>query len=468
MHRSSETIGAIAAALAKAQAELTNPEKSLIATIRSPFPREPERSFRYAPLASGLDIVRRTLGRHEIAAMQSTEIDKEAGLVRLITILAHASGEWVSSDWPVCALADTAVPHRMGAALTYARRYALFTLVGIAGEDDLDAPDLNVRPGPAGAPTGKEGLAQASDKGNFSADSLARSRAVGSTMEPRRLTPTPVLAPVLRDQLSAVLRDELLAEVAKLCDDDGAAQWAHRALPAKNSLTDTDARQVEEAFQAKLVAFAAAAQKTGTSAPGTEAVVAEIEGLPSPASGPHEAAPDRQPPTLGSPSVDSRDETGQKRQLRKRGQPREPDASLLTLDGEAFAVTDGEKATAQDASVPRIDKAELPLSEPRRHRDRDHLKFVTLQPCLLCGRRPSDAHHLRFAQSAALGRRVSDEFTVPLCRLHHRALHRRGDEAAWWAEQQVEPLAVAQELWTETRGNGARLGFSLTAIGPSQ
>src|SRR5438309_3092055 len=142
MHRSSETIGAIAAALAKAQAELTNPEKSLSATIRSPFPREPERTFRYAPLASGLDIVRKTLGRHEIAAVQSTEIDKEAGLIRLTTILAHASGEWLSSDWPVCALADTAAPHRMGAALTYARRYALFTLVGIAGEDDLDAPDL--------------------------------------------------------------------------------------------------------------------------------------------------------------------------------------------------------------------------------------------------------------------------------------------------------------------------------------
>src|SRR6266576_5685903 len=108
MQHSSETIGAIAAALAKAQAELTNPEKSLSATIRSPFPREPERTFRYAPLASGLDIVRKTLGRHEIAAVQSTAIDKDAGLIRLTTILAHASGEWLSSDWPVCAIAETA------------------------------------------------------------------------------------------------------------------------------------------------------------------------------------------------------------------------------------------------------------------------------------------------------------------------------------------------------------------------
>src|ERR1700746_368054 len=178
MHRSSESIGTIAAALAKAQAELTNPEKSLTATLRSPFPREESRTFRYAPLSSGLDIVRKTLGQHEIAAIQSTEIDKEAGLIRLTTILAPSSGEWVSSDGPVCAIADTAAPHRMGAALTYARRYALFTLVGIAGEDDLDAPDLNVRPGPAGATNGKEGVAPGSDLENFSTGALARFRPV--------------------------------------------------------------------------------------------------------------------------------------------------------------------------------------------------------------------------------------------------------------------------------------------------
>ena len=142
MQHSSESIGAIAGALAKAQAELTNPEKALIATIRSPFPREGDRTFRYASLSSGLDIVRKTLGKHEIATVQTTSIDNEAGLIRLTTVLAHTSGEWVSSDWPVCPVADTAAPHKMGAALTYARRYALFTLVGIAGEDDLDAPDL--------------------------------------------------------------------------------------------------------------------------------------------------------------------------------------------------------------------------------------------------------------------------------------------------------------------------------------
>jgi hypothetical protein len=142
VQRSSETIGTIAAALAKAQAELVNPEKSLVGTIRSDAPGAPERSFRYAPLSSGLEIVRKTLSQHEIATVQTTSIDETAGLVRLSTVLAHASGEWIASDWPVCAVSETAVPHRMGAALTYARRYALFTLVGIAGEDDLDAPDL--------------------------------------------------------------------------------------------------------------------------------------------------------------------------------------------------------------------------------------------------------------------------------------------------------------------------------------
>ena len=92
MQRSSEAIGAIAAALAKAQAELTNPEKSLIATIRPSNPRENDQTFHYAPLSSGLDIVRKTLGAHEIAAVQSTAIDKDAGLIHLTTTLAHFVG----------------------------------------------------------------------------------------------------------------------------------------------------------------------------------------------------------------------------------------------------------------------------------------------------------------------------------------------------------------------------------------
>ena len=156
MQRSSGSIGSLAAALAKAQGELTNPEKSLVGTIPANGPGGAERMFRYASLSSGLDIVRKVLGQHEIAIMQTTAIDQAAGIVNLTTVLAHASGEWIASDWPVCAISDTASPQRMGAALTYARRYALFTLVGIAGEDDLDAPDL-IAPANT-APEGNPGL----------------------------------------------------------------------------------------------------------------------------------------------------------------------------------------------------------------------------------------------------------------------------------------------------------------------
>ena len=115
----------------------------MVATIPRDGRGAAEQIFRYAPLSSGLDIVRKTLGQHEIATVQATAIDHAAGLVSVTTTLAHSSGEWISSDWPVCSLDDMASPRRMGAALTYARRYALFALVGIAGEDDLDAPDRN-------------------------------------------------------------------------------------------------------------------------------------------------------------------------------------------------------------------------------------------------------------------------------------------------------------------------------------
>jgi ERF superfamily len=125
VQRSSESIGTIAAALAKAQAQLVNPEKSLVATIRADGRRGTEQTFRYAPLSSGLDIVRKTLSQHEIATVQTTAIDEAAGIVRLSTVLAHASGEWIASDWPVCPIAETERPQRMGAALTYARRVFL-------------------------------------------------------------------------------------------------------------------------------------------------------------------------------------------------------------------------------------------------------------------------------------------------------------------------------------------------------
>jgi hypothetical protein len=142
LRHSSDSIGTLAGALAKAQIQLVNPEKTMLATIRRDGRGAAEQIFRYAPLSSGLDIVRKTLGQHEIATVQATAIDHAAGIVNVTTTLAHSSGEWISADWPVCSLGDMASPQRMGAALTYARRYALFALVGIAGEDDLDAPDL--------------------------------------------------------------------------------------------------------------------------------------------------------------------------------------------------------------------------------------------------------------------------------------------------------------------------------------
>src|SRR6202048_782664 len=141
MHRSSESIAAIATALAKAQTELSNPEKAMVGTVYNNRSDSPQ-SFRYASLSSGLDIVRKALGSQQIAIAQTTNIDRPSGAVNLTTVLMHTSGEWISSDWPVCALSEVSQPRRMGAALTYARRYALFTMVGIAGEDDLDAPDV--------------------------------------------------------------------------------------------------------------------------------------------------------------------------------------------------------------------------------------------------------------------------------------------------------------------------------------
>src|ERR1700720_656384 len=146
MHRSSESVAAIATALAKAQTELSNPDKAMVGTIYNNRSDSPQ-TFRYASLSSGLDIIRKTLGGAQIAITQTTGIDQVRGMINLNTVLLHTSGEWISSDWPVCQISETSAPRRMGAALTYARRYALFTMVGIAGEDDLDARDLtNDRP----------------------------------------------------------------------------------------------------------------------------------------------------------------------------------------------------------------------------------------------------------------------------------------------------------------------------------
>jgi ERF superfamily protein len=388
MPRSSESVAAIASALAKAQGELVNPERSLTAVIRPSRPGEEARSFRYAPLSSGLDIVRKTLSQHEIAMIQTTAIDKEARVVSLTTTLTHSSGEWIASDWPVCPIADMASPQRMGAALTYARRYALFTLVGIAGEDDLDAPDLHdqppPRPGPASADAAHATSTQSQGRGS--------PRRPGNGHAGASKIREPVAT--LETTLSAALREELLSEIGRITDAEEAANWARKRMGAKNTLMAEDAKLVERGFEQKMLELSAAEPSTSPSTrPGTE-----------------------QTEVASTTTAEPLKEVG-----------------------------------AEPAHAERIDKAALTIATPRRLRNKDHLRHVARQPCLVCGRKPSDPHHLRFAQPRALGRKASDEFAVPLCRIHHRLVHRFGNEMAWWAEAGIDPVSVAKRLWGETR-----------------
>jgi len=250
MHRSSQSISNLAGALAKAQIELVNPEKSLTGTIESAGSRGKERTFSYAPLSSGLDIVRKTLGHNEIATVQTTAVDQATGMINLTTLLAHASGEWIASDWPVCSVIETDTPNRMGASLTYARRYALFTLVGIAGEDDLDAPDL-------GAPISQKSEPAKPKTSSHKTNGSAPPAAAVPAITLRKGQETRSANPALAADLSASLRQQLLAEITDLHSSDDAAIWAHRSMKQKNALATADAQMVEERFRAKLMTLTA-------------------------------------------------------------------------------------------------------------------------------------------------------------------------------------------------------------------
>ena len=394
MQRASELIGALAAALAKAQIELINPEKSLVATIREEGRHGREQTFRYAPLSAGLEITRKVLGQHEIATLQTTSIDRPAGLINLTTVLAHSSGEWIASDWPVCPVSETASPRRMGAALTYARRYALFALVGIAGEDDLDAPDLQSPMSEIGAEGTKVNGGQSTGGSQGSPEVALR----------RAGTPkAPTTNPVLGLHASTKLRERLIAEIGSIGSGHDAANWAHRSLAEKNSLRVSDAAHVEAIFESKLAELA---------------TLTEHEAKVQQGSSPHVLATSAEAP----------------------------------IADHAYSKEDGQPKG--------IDKSALSLPEPRRIRDRKHVRAVTQLPCLVCGRRPSDPHHLRFAQSRALSRRASDEFTVPLCRGHHREVHRCGDEAEWWRRQGIDAVGAARALWLESHPLAKHPGFS--------
>ena len=271
----------------------------------------------------------------------------------------------------MCSVHEIGRPHQLGAALTYARRYSLFTLVGIAGEDDNDAPDLSavthaLQPSgsvqqPNGAPAKRPGVVPSKGRENHPSG----------------------LKRVVSPEASAVLRDQLRATLNGLSSADDLTAWAADTFAQKHTLATQDAAALEHAFSAK----------------------AEL---------------------------------------------------LSTSDRSAEAgVQDGLTASrnGEERSAPSEEAAEVAFAIPKttRRRDKKHLKFVSTQPCLVCGRAPSDPHHLRFSQPRALGRKVSDEFTVPLCRGHHRGLHAAGNEPAWWNDLGIDPMPIAQRLWAETR-----------------
>ena len=426
MHRSSENVAAIATALAKAQTELSNPEKAMIGTIYNTRTNS-QQNFRYASLSSGLDIIRKILGGQQIAVTQTTDIDRTSGTVNLTTLLVHTSGEWISSDWPVCQLSETSTPRRMGAALTYARRYALFSMVGIAGEDDLDAPDF--ANGELGGSNPTEGdLRPINGVGVVAPNvSLSRSRT------------RPPVQEKLNAETSATARKQLIQDIQTRSADQLKPQ---AILKAKNRLLVHDAKLVENAFEEKMKLSDDALKATEQVAPTTETAAPALPSVSS-----RQAKPTRK--RTGRYHLESKTQTNE---LDKTGsEPRLDSVEAPTLSG---ANDEGPPPSRSlDATiVAKIDKSALYFSELRRHRDKIHLRLVALQPCLICGRSPSDAHHLRFAQPRALGRKNSDEFTVPLCRIHHSQNHRTGDELKWWKERGIDPLPVASRLWRVSRG----------------
>jgi len=201
------------------------------------------------------------------------------------------------------------------------------------------------------------------------------------------------------------VREQLVVDIGQLQSPDEAADWVHKNLSLKNTLTAADADLVEADFRERLATLESASTK------GEE----QSESAPKQGS-----APSVEEPFLASME--------------------DPPAAPMTLP---------RAATVRRRRV---------AGKTIRLRDKEHCKFVATQPCVVCGRTPTEAHHIRFAQPRALGRKVSDEYAVPVCRLHHRDLHDYGDEASWWAGVGIDPLPIALELWRRSR-----LPYSLDA-----
>ncbi|AMN43687.1 DUF968 domain-containing protein [Rhodoplanes sp. Z2-YC6860] len=351
MLRSSESFGSFAAALAKVQSELDGHEISWAAATRTGCrTEEGEEALRRTAFDSGLGTVRKMLSKHEFAAVQTTSIDGTAGMVHLTTTLVHSSGEWVASEWPVGPAAAVANPRRMGAALTYACRCALFTLVGIAAEDGLDVQAKVASALPVGRPLNPIPNLAATSSAEWPA---AMAGDIGR-----------VCLPPLPPQDSARLREGMLAELQALNASDALA-WKKSMQATRYRLTAECTHLLDRAFAARF--------------------------------------------------------------------PELRDATLKSDVGG--------------------DHRGMAITKTVRHRNKQHLEFVRTQPCLVCARQPSDPHHLRFAQPNALGRKVSDEFVVPLCRVHHRELHRSGSELQWWSDRKLTPLLIAAELWRRTQSD---------------
>jgi hypothetical protein len=305
------------------------------------------------------------------AKAQTTHIDRTNNMVNLNTVLLHTSGEWISSDWPVCQLSETSAPRRMGAALTYARRYALFTMVGIAGEDDLDAPEVGH----------DEPQRQMAPQANHAPDpELAPAL---SSRLPDRNSAIPLVREKLSTEQSATAVTQLVQEIQTLPEEELRSR-AIAILKYKNRLLTDDAKRVEEAFAARIEA---------------QNALTDVRATEQSASASTDLAPSQLPSASTAP------------EKRPRGRPRKVKATRDVTDSSSIAsVSDvsGNPISLStnlqaDTAPAKIDKSQLAFGEPRRLRDKAHLKFVASQPCLICGRSPADAHHLRFAQPRAMG-----------------------------------------------------------------